>query len=213
MLRTTLASALALLLGWAAVSWLTHDFQVWTDEGARRLEVALRPVPAPAVSVQGPYVATSDLRTLLTAGQGATIVDFFYTRCQTVCLSLGSSFQQMQSALAADGAGGVQLMSISFDGAHDDAEALGAYARRMDARPTLWRFVHAPQAAQEQALLRALGVIVVPDGRGDYEHNAALLVFDHQGRMVRVFDLAEQQLALDYARHLARKAAGAGAAS
>jgi protein SCO1/2 len=47
-------------------------------------------------------------------------------------------------------------------------------------------------------------VVVVPTGRGDFEHNAALLVFDARGRMVRVFDLAEQQLALDYARHLAR---------
>jgi protein SCO1/2 len=30
-----------------------------------------------------------------------------------------------------------------------------------------------------------------------------LLVLDAQGRLVRIFDLAEQQLALDYARHLA----------
>ena len=56
------------------------------------------------------------------------------------------------------------------------------------------------------ALLRQLGVVVIPDGFGDYEHNAALLVFDAQGRMVRVFDLAEQDLALNYARHLARQA-------
>ena len=49
-----------------------------------------------------------------------------------------------------------------------------------------------------------LGVVVVPDGRGDYEHNAAFLVLDAQGRMVRVFDLAEQQWALDFARHLAK---------
>ncbi len=50
-------------------------------------------------------------------------------------------------------------------------------------------------------------MVVIPDGRGDYEHNAALLVFDRSGRMRRVFDMAEQQLALDYARHLARSTA------
>jgi protein SCO1 len=44
---------------------------------------------------------------------------------------------------------------------------------------------------------------VVPAGNGDLEHNAALLVVDRHGRLVRIFDLAEQQLALDYARHLA----------
>jgi cytochrome oxidase Cu insertion factor (SCO1/SenC/PrrC family) len=61
-------------------------------------------------------------------------------------------------------------------------------------------------ASRSEALLRQLGVVVIPDGFGDYEHNAALLVFDAQGRMVRVFDLAEQDLALNYARHLARQA-------
>ena len=54
-----------------------------------------------------------------------------------------------------------------------------------------------------QQLLDVFQVVVVPDGRGDFEHNAALLVVDAQGRLVRIFDLAEQQMALDYARHLA----------
>jgi protein SCO1/2 len=90
--------------------------------------------------------------------------------------------------------------------ARPPGRAARAYAQGLRADPALWRFVRVPDAAQEQALLRRLGVVVVPDGRGDYEHNAALLVFDARGRMVRVFDVAEQQLALDYARHLARSA-------
>lgn len=209
MLRTALLSAVLVLCGLATARWLTYDFQVWTDEGARRLEVALRPVQAPPVAVQGPGVAAPDLPALLAAGGGATVVDFFYTHCETVCLSLGSSFQQLQAALQADQskgeASGVRLLSISFDGARDDPAALQAYARGLRADPALWRFVRVPDGAQQQALLRRLGVVVVPDGRGDYEHNAALLVFDARGRMVRVFDIAEQQLALDYARHLARR--------
>lgn len=207
LLRTALASALLLLGGWATASWITYGFQAWTDEGARRLEVALRPVTAPAVAVQGPGL-TGSLPALLGEGGGVTIVDFIYTHCETVCLTLGSSFQQLQAALQADGAAGqapkVRLLSISFDGARDDPAALAAYAQSLRADPGLWRFVRVPDGAQQQTLLRALGVVVVPDGRGDFEHNAALLVFDGRGRMVRIFDLAEQQLALDYARHLAR---------
>ena len=210
MLRTAVLSLLLALCGYAAASWLTHGFQVWTDEGARRLEVALQPVDAPRVAVDGPGVAAPDLPALLAQGGGVTIADFIYTRCQSVCLSLGSSFQQLQAALQADRAAGqranVRLLSISFDGARDHPAALRAYAQGLRADPALWRFVRVPDAAQEQALLRRLGVVVVPDGRGDYEHNAALLVFDARGRMVRVFDVAEQQLALDYARHLARSA-------
>jgi protein SCO1/2 len=81
---------------------------------------------------------------------------------------------------------------------------LQAYARALQADPALWHWVRVPDAAEQQALLQRLGVVVVPDGRGDYEHNAAFLVLDAQGRMVRVFDLAEQQWALDFARHLAQ---------
>lgn len=210
MLRTAVLSLLLALCGFAAADWLTHGFQVWTDEGARRLEVALQPVEAPRVAVDGPGVAAPDLPALLAQGGGVTIADFIYTRCQTVCLSLGSTFQQLQAALQTDRAEGqsasVRLLSISFDGAHDHPAALRAYAHGLQADPALWRFVRVPDVAQQQALLHHLGVVVVPDGRGDYEHNAALLVFDARGRMVRVFDVAEQQLALDYARHLARSA-------
>lgn len=208
MLRTALLSTVLLLCGWAAAAWLTHGFQTWTDESARRRAVALHPVAAPAVPVQGPGVAAATLPALLAEGGGVTIADFIYTRCETVCLSLGGSFQQLQAALRADAragaAPGVRLLSISFDGAHDDPAALKTYAQGLKAQPGLWRFVRVPDPVQQQALLRRLGVVVVPDGRGDFEHNAALLVFDAHGRMVHVFDLAEQQLALDYARHLAR---------
>ena len=213
MLRTAFLSVLLAVCGWAAAAWLTHDFQVWTDEGARRLEVALRPVPVPAVQVQDADGAHASLQALLEgegpAPAGATIVDFFYTHCETICLSLGASFQQLQAALQADAeagaASGVRLLSISFDGARDDPATLAEYGRGLGADPRLWRFVRVPDAREEQALLRRLGVVVVPDWRGDFEHNAALLVFDRSGRMRRVFDLAEQQLALDYARHLARQ--------
>ena len=207
LLRTALASVLLLLGGWAAASWLTYGFQAWTDEGARRLEVALRPVTAPPITVQGPGLSGS-LPALLNEDGGVTIVDFIYTHCETVCLTLGSSFQQLQAALQADLAAGhdtkLRLLSISFDGARDDPAALQAYAQGLRADPALWRFVRVPDVGEQQALLRALGVVVIPDGRGDYEHNAALLVFDSRGRMVRIFDLAEQQLAFNYARHLAR---------
>ncbi len=214
MWRTLLASALFVVCGYGAAAWLTHDFQVWTDEGARRLEVALQPVSAPRVVAQGPDVGTLELPQLLAQHGGVTIADFFYTRCLTVCRALGGSFQQLQDALQADAqagkSSGVRLLSISFDGAHDDPAVLKTYAQGLKAQPDLWRFVRVPDGAQQQALLHRLGVVVVPDGRGDFEHNAALLVFDARGRMVRVFDLAEQQLALDYARHLARQGAHEG---
>jgi protein SCO1/2 len=206
MFRTALLSAMLALTGYAAAAWLTHGFQVWTAEGARRLEVALQPVPAPAVGIDGPGIAPQALSQHLADGQSVTLVDFVYTRCQTVCLAMGSSFQQMQRVLQERG-GKVKLLSISFDGAHDTPGVLQAYASKLGADPALWRFVRARDRRETQRLLADFQVVVVPDGRGDFEHNAALLVVDQQGRLVRVFDYAEQQLALDYAQHLAGAAA------
>ncbi len=208
MLRTALACVALALAGYASAAWLTHDFQAWTAEGARRLDVALAPVAAPPVPVEGPATPARPLPQLLGDGRSVTVVDFFYTRCETICLSLGSTFQQLQAALQAEATpSGVQLLSVSLD-PRDTSADLRAYAARMRADAKHWRFVRAADAARTQALLDAFQVVVVPDGRGDFEHNAALLVVDRRGRLVRIFDIAEQELALNYARHLA--AAGSG---
>lgn len=189
-------------------AWLTHDFQVWTAEGARRLEVALRPIAAPTVQIDGPGLTGQPLSQFLADGHSVTLVDFIYTRCQTVCVSLGSVYQQMQATLQEANKSGasarrVKLLSISFDGRHDNPQFLQAYATRLQADPHIWRFVRVPDAKETQRLLADFQVVVVPDGRGDFEHNAALLVVDQHGRLVRIFDYSEQQLALDYARYLA----------
>lgn len=204
MLRTALACLLMLCGAYASAAWLTHGWQVWTEEGARRLEVALAPVAAPDVTVEGPTTAARGLRELLAGGRDFTIVEFMYTQCQAVCLSLGTSLQQMEAALSAQPLDPhVRLLSITFDGGRDGVSELGAYARRLGADPRWWRFVRVTDPAGTRKLLSAFRVTVVPQGNGDFEHNAALLVVDREGRLVRVFDIAEQQLALDYARHLA----------
>lgn len=208
--RTAFASALVVVLAWAAAAWLTHDFQVYTAEGARRLEVAIGPVRAPAVVVAGPGVAATPLPALLAEHGGPTIVDFVYTRCLGVCAALGSAFQQLQSRLA-DGAPGsssaVRLLSISFDPARDDVDALRHYAATLRADPERWRFVTVPDPGALAALLRAFQVVVIPDGLGGYEHNAALLVVDENARLVRVFDYTELDEALHYAASLAPRIA------
>jgi len=198
-------------MAWAAyasAAWLTHDFQVWTAEGARRLEVALLPVATPAVQVQTPNGSSKPLRRLLADEQTVTIVDFIYTRCQTVCLALGSTYQQMQSSLQSArttdaAARRVQLLSISFDMQRDDQQAMADYAARLNADAAIWHLVRVPDPSDLARLLADFQVVVVPSSQGDFEHNAALLVVDSRGRLVRIFDYADHQLALDYARYLA----------
>ena len=211
MRRTALACLACALLAYGAAGWLTQDFQVWTAEGARRLDVALHPVAPPPVTMAGPGMPEQTLQQLLAGERAVTIVDFMYTRCVTVCAALGSAFQQLQDAIAkqpqAQGDAPLKLLSISFDAAHDDPATLGRYARGLQADPKLWRFARAAQAQQARQLLARYQVTVIADGLGGFEHNAALLVVDAQGRLVRVFDYAELDLALNYARHLASRQA------
>lgn len=211
MLRTSILAVLLALGGYAAIHTLTHGFQVWTDEGARRLEVSLSPITLPDVEVEGPWTEKARLPALLQGSGHITVADFIYTHCTTICLTLSRNFQQMQTSLQNEselpGNEGVRLLTISFDGARDTPEVLGRYARSWRADPERWQFVHVPDPAEQAALLRQLGVVVVPDGLGDFEHNAALLILDADGRMVRIFDLEERQLALNYARHLASRQA------
>ena len=208
MLRTALLSICLALAGYGSAAWLTHDFQVWTAEGARRLDVTLAPVATPVVQIDGPGMARRPLAQWLADGQSVTLLNFVYTRCETVCLALGSVYQQLQATLQAArktdaSAHQVRLLSISFDGQHDSPQRLQDYAARLGADAAVWRFARVPDAQENRHLLAAFQVVVVPDGRGDFEHNAALLVVDQRGRLMRIFDVAEQQLALDYARYLA----------
>jgi protein SCO1/2 len=208
MMRTALLSMVLSLLGWASASWLTEGFRVWTAEGARRLTVVERPVPLPAALLAGPAMSGLDLRAWLRGKGQVTIVDFVYTRCPTVCSTLGSGFQQLQQAIAARPTDNVRLLSISFDPLHDDAVHLQQYAWQWRADPRHWRVVTVPDTAELKRLLDAFRVVVISDGLGGYEHNAALLIVDERGRLVRIFDDTDLDAALAYARSIARRAPG-----
>ncbi|MBN9461224.1 MAG: SCO family protein [Burkholderiales bacterium] len=208
MLRTAVATVCLALACAFAGGWLTHGFRVWTAEGARRLEVVRHPVAVPAVRAVGPGIdGARPLPEWLGDDGGVTLVDFVYTRCRAVCAALGSGFQQLQARIGAAPAGSpdtrVRLLSISFDPGHDDVAVLQRYAAELKADARIWRFATVPDAGELRRLLGLFQVVVIPDGLGGYEHNAALLVLDGRGRLVRIFDYARIDDALHFARALA----------
>jgi protein SCO1/2 len=206
MWRTAAAALVLAVLAYAAGAWLTMDFQVWTAEGARRLAVLRSPIAAPAVEMRGPDAQARPLPAMLHDPGAATIVDFIYTRCMTVCSALGGTFQQLQPALRSDrdaGKPAVRLLSISFDPGNDTPAVLADYGRRFQADYSLWRFTAPARPSDVQALLQRYGVVVIPDGLGGYEHNAALLVLDGNGRLVHIYDYDQADDALALARYLA----------
>lgn len=175
-----------LAAGITALAWATDGFRVVTSAGARQLAVERHPRPLPEVSLvdqDGKSFALSDYR------GGTVLVDFIYARCPTICSVLGDDFQR---ALALWGASGLDrkanLLSISFDPANDDREALKLYGERYGAVAPAWRIAAPTSARGLAALLRAFEVVVIPDGMGGFIHNSAVYLIDAQGRLARIID-------------------------
>ncbi|WP_309678046.1 SCO family protein [Polaromonas sp.] len=207
--RLTLALCAALLLafGWGLYRY-TAGFEVWTFEGQRQMRLAAGSLRAPALALRSAQGAPVTLWQASGNRPAAYLVDFIYTRCPGVCRALGSDYQQMQAQLAAQrgastAAHAVQLVSISFDTAHDDAVSLLAYAREHRADPALWTVAMPASAADAAALLRSLDVIAIPDGLGGFVHNGAIHLLDGSGRLRGLYALEQWREALDAAQALA----------
>jgi len=204
LLRTFALTLLALLLGLVLLFRATAGGQAFTTETLRRSEVDAAPRALPDFALIDASGRRVDLHARLAADGRVWIVDFIYTRCQTVCSSLGAVYQGLQQQILTGGwQGRVGLLSISFDPANDDAAALRAYAARMGVDASAWQVLTLARPADRQALLDAFGIMVLPAPLGEFEHNAALHVVDAGARLQRIVDVDAPAQALDVALRLA----------
>ncbi len=197
------ACILVLCLGMVALFRATEGGTAYTTESQRRSAVAVAPVAVPDFKVFGPSGQATTLKQLLQQDGRVWIVDFVYTRCVTLCLALGTVYQQLQQQIVDQGlAQRVGLLSISFDPANDDPAALADYARRMRMQPDVWQLVSLQRPADRRKLLDSFGIMVVPAPLGEFEHNAALHLVTADGRLVQILDLAAGEQALKAAATL-----------
>lgn len=192
-------------LGLGAIYLQTDGFTVLTTEAARRADIRSEPRSMPdAVLAASDGASTTLLADLRSDGRVA-IINFMYTRCISVCLAMGTQFQQLQDDIQRQGLSDkVRLLSLSFDEA-DTPEQLLRYEQRMRVIPTVWRSMGIEGAAARKALLNAFGIVVVPAPMGQYEHNAAFHIVTPAGRLVRIVDLDDTQTLLDLAVNAAGK--------
>jgi protein SCO1 len=181
-------STVGCALAAGAVIWkLTAGLKLFTSESWRRSAVEAVPRPVPAVELQndaGELVRLDQL-----CGRRVVVVDFVYTQCPTVCKALGvSSSQLARRFTSTPGLEDAVVVSVSFDPQRDTPERLRAFKRSMEPVPTAWRLARPVSADGQKQLLSAFGVVVIPDGMGGYDHNAAFHVVDRQCRLVRVLD-------------------------
>jgi protein SCO1/2 len=198
--KTFLASIVVLACGLTVLLQATAQGNAFTIETLRRTEVANTPSLVPELSVYDAEGNQNTLRQVLADGDKVWIVDFVYTRCQTICTALGSVFQQLQEQIRLRGLNDkVGLLSVSFDPAHDTSDALRIYRDRMRMDPAIWRVVSLSSPLDRRQLLDAFGIIVIPAPLGEFEHNAALHLVSGAGRLFRIVDYDDATLALDTA--------------
>ncbi|MBZ0146746.1 MAG: SCO family protein [Pseudorhodoplanes sp.] len=168
------------------VLWIKTDgARALTTETARRLAITRTPrVPVPVM------LEASDRNrfTLANLNGHIVIVDFIYTNCPTLCVSLGATFTLLQMKLVEAGRNDVRLVSIGFDTERDTPHALAAYGERHHADPRWWTLARVANPQDLPSLLSSFGIVVIADSYGGFTHNAALHVIDSQGRLVRILD-------------------------
>lgn len=199
-LSALLCAGLLLGLATGLAHW-THGFEIWTFEGRRQAQWQAGELRAAPAALRGLDGKAPDLWASADAAPAAYLVDFIYTRCPSICRTLGSQYQQMQRQLA--GSRTVRLVSVSFDLEHDDPAQLAHYASSLQVDPQTWTLAVPATPGDADRLLRSLGVVVVPDGQGGFVHNGAIHLLDHQGRLRGLFEFDEWPQALQAARRLA----------
>ena len=185
-LRAAAGVLLASLAGAAAIGLETDGLRAMTSETARRLRVAGNPVTVPdavlETAFRGRLVTMADLT-------GRTvIVGFIYTRCPTICITGGDTFERMQEALKRDKREDVRLLSVSFDPGSDTPDQLAEYGRIHKADPSVWTIARITDPQQLRQVLTAFGVVVIPDGMNGFVHNSALHIVNGRGRLERILD-------------------------
>jgi len=189
MKRTIFATTAVSLVAAATFWWGTDGLSAFTAEAARRQQVLLEPRPIPAVRLEDQHARSL---TLADFDGHRVAVEFIYTRCATVCRSLGTAFRQIRDEIEREAPDNdLVLLSLSFDPEHDDPAALKAWGDTHGVDGRRWRVARVAEPAQLAPLLAAFGVVVVADGLGGWEHNAAIHLLERDGRLVRIADIEE----------------------
>jgi protein SCO1/2 len=143
-----------------------------------------------------------------------TIVNFAFTRCDTICPITSLKMQRLQDKLLDRRAVPIKLMTVSVDPTYDTPARLAVYAQRFGALADKWRFVTGPEASVK-ALVEGpfMNSMILegqtPTGAPAISHNGYFVLVDGDLRIRGVYDSNEVQKLDDllrHARYLARTA-------
>ena len=139
------------------------------------------------VNQQGDTVRRADVQ-----GQ-ILVVDFFFTRCATICPLMTKNLKRIHDRLPADAP--VQLLSHSVTPEADSVSVLKAYADKHEVDPGRWWFLTGPKD-DIYTLARKSYFACLDEGDGGYQdfvHTENVVLVDAQGRLRGFYDGTSQE--------------------
>ena len=118
------------------------------------------------------------------------VVDFFFTRCTTICPKMSVQMQQLQLKLNDDAYEDVVFLSHTVDPEHDTPEVLNTYARKLQSDTARWKFLTGAKAdlylqGSEGYYLAAKEDVMAPDG---FLHSEKFVLVDKQRHIRGYYD-------------------------
>lgn len=119
-----------------------------------------------------------------------TVVDFFFTRCTTICPRMKVQLQQLQLRLDDPAYDDVLILSHTVDPEHDTPEVLAEHARKLQADTARWKFLTGSKEAlyrqgSEGYLLAAQEDVLAPDG---FLHSEKFVLVDRERHIRGMYD-------------------------
>jgi protein SCO1/2 len=118
------------------------------------------------------------------------IVDFFFTRCTSICPRMSVQMQQLQLQLDDPSYKDVLFLSHTVDPEHDTPTVLKAYAKRLEADPTRWKFLtgNAPDIYRQGNLGYLLSASKDSSAAEQFVHSPQFVLVDKRHHIRGMFD-------------------------
>ncbi len=122
-----------------------------------------------------------------------TVVNFVFTRCDTICPVIAMKTQRLQDKTQDKRGAGIKILTISVDPEYDTPERLTEFGARYSANPTRWRFLTGPKDKITQLITGPLMNTMdregdMPSGAPNIVHSGYFLLIDHDLHIRGVYD-------------------------
>lgn len=193
--QTIISCILVLVFGLSLFYIGTDGFTAYTAETARVTKLIENQPEFPDVTFEDSEGRTYSIDEF----EGKYVfITFIYTGCTTICIKLEENMAQVYDQIPDEYIGkDIVFLSISFDPARDDPATLDKYKDLFKSDGETWRMARIPDKKELDSLLDNFGVIVVPDGNGNFAHNSAFYLVNPQGTLVDVMDFSQVNEAAD----------------